>query len=71
MSYQKCPVCQGVGEVLCTDSTSCMRRCMTCGGSGIIDEFTGLPPHSFNKEDKEVDNEIKKVLEDDINEQLS
>lgn len=67
MSYQKCPVCEGTGEI----PNIVGVRCMTCGGSGIIHEVTGLPPHSFIKESEELNNEIKKVLEDDINEQLS
>jgi len=55
MSFQKCPVCNGVGVVSggyftragdCNSwvATSAYECCLTCEGRGIIDETTGLPP---------------------------
>lgn len=66
MSYQKCPVCEGKGEVINTGQTSMYKQCVTCGGAGIIDSDTGLPPHSVEQSDKAVDDCINKVLEEDI-----
>lgn len=45
MSYQKCPICNGTGEIEnppnCTATHS---QCPTCKGGRIISEITGLPP---------------------------
>lgn len=41
MSYQKCPVCNGLAVI---DSYYGPQDCPTCKGERIIDEVTGLPP---------------------------
>ncbi len=55
MSWQKCPICDGVGIVsggyftragdynswVASNTT---ETCRICEGSGILDEVTGLPP---------------------------
>ena len=48
MSYQKCPVCEGLGSFL--DLTQPITNfsnpveCPTCQGTRIISTLTGLPP---------------------------
>ena len=68
MSYQRCPICNGVGVVSggyfgragdCGSWTSggTTELCQLCNGTGIIDEVTGRPPKdSYPK---------TKVVEDD------
>jgi RecJ-like exonuclease len=48
MSYQKCPICNGSGKVINTESTNMYDMCPVCKGARIIDEITGLPPYEFN-----------------------
>mgnify|MGYP001589630443 FL=1 len=63
MSWQKCPVCRGVGTVSggyfsragdypSWASFTALEVCQVCKGKGIIDEITGLPP-VFKKEVKD------------------
>lgn len=61
MSYQKCPICDGTGNIsgafaACTNAT-----CPTCRGYRIIHEVTGLPPE-FAKQDKEVNEMTERFL---------
>lgn len=48
MSYQKCPVCEGLGQFI--DLTQPLANfsnpvtCPTCKGTRIISTLTGLPP---------------------------
>ena len=46
MSYQKCPVCEGSGEVNNPWIPCSSMVCSTCQGARIIDEVTGLPPEA-------------------------
>ena len=60
MSFQKCPICNGVGQVsggyfgragdydrgIASDT---IEVCKICRGWGIIDEITGLPPEYQTK----------------------
>ena len=39
MSWQKCPVCNGI-------KSFGFQKCNTCNGTGIINELTGHPPKS-------------------------
>ncbi len=41
MSWQKCPICNGLGVV---NSIGLHITCPTCKGERIISELTGLPP---------------------------
>ena len=43
MSFQKCPVCEGSGQV---QRFGLSPVCHVCSGHGIIDEVTGQPPVS-------------------------
>lgn len=43
MSFQKCPVCEGTGQV---QRFGVNPVCHVCNGHGIIDEVTGQPPVS-------------------------
>lgn len=43
MSFQKCPVCEGTGQV---PRFGTNPVCHVCNGHGIIDEVTGQPPLS-------------------------
>lgn len=45
MSWQKCPICNGEGQLNNNGiSSAVFRVCPTCHGSRIINELTGLPP---------------------------
>lgn len=46
MSWQKCPVCRGLGTVLPEKGThpSSVTVCSCCNGKKIISAITGLPP---------------------------
>lgn len=44
MSFQKCPACDGSGNVYDYFSMGTSAVCPTCQGARIIDEVTGLPP---------------------------
>ena len=39
MSWQKCPVCNGMKNLG-------FQKCSTCNGTGIISVLTGLPPNN-------------------------
>jgi RecJ-like exonuclease len=39
MSFQKCPICEGSGNVSFLN-----YQCTVCNGKGIISEINGLPP---------------------------
>lgn len=45
MAYQKCPICNGT-KLDPNERTfnTVAAKCTTCNGTGIIDEFTGIPP---------------------------
>ena len=65
MAYQKCPVCNGVGQVSGGYFTRAgdfntwtfthglvgyvIEICQVCKGKKIIDEVTGLPPVSIEE----------------------
>lgn len=42
-AWQKCPVCEGEGQVPC-DFTIMNEQCPTCKGKRIISTATGKPP---------------------------
>lgn len=44
MPFQKCPICEGAGQVFNPQATASFSQCRACQGAGIIDEVTGLPP---------------------------
>ena len=44
MSYQKCPLCDGVGAQPSLSTSVLTVPCRVCQGAGIISALTGLPP---------------------------
>lgn len=42
MSWQKCPICNGSGQIELGLAT--VKVCPTCNGARIISEINGLPP---------------------------
>lgn len=64
MSWQKCPICNGTGEVL-KDGDKFKTKCRTCNGKGIIHSETGKYPMS-DIEDKSEDMDINKVNDIDL-----
>lgn len=42
--YQRCPICNGSGNIYSNYSLNTSSICKTCNGKGIISEVTGLPP---------------------------
>ena len=41
--WQKCPICNGSGNIPQSGMTG-FTKCNVCCGHGIINELTGLPP---------------------------
>jgi phage FluMu protein Com len=74
MTYQKCPICDGIGMVPepYAVTTSFHVKCPTCKGARIISSMTGLPPEMVVKEveEREKDEQFKKELQLIINQQL-
>ena len=58
--YQKCPICNGEGKLINTETTNPYTVCKTCNGAGIINELTGLPPVSPSQ--NETPNELASRL---------
>lgn len=44
MSFQKCPLCEGVGDIV---KFGTYAVCGICKGKKIINEATGLPPEEL------------------------
>ena len=44
MGFQKCPVCNGTRKEINTLSNCTHVMCKICKGTGLINEWTGLPP---------------------------
>lgn len=42
--WQKCPICNGSGNVLSGFGSLQTKICTVCNGKKIINELTGLPP---------------------------
>lgn len=42
--WQKCPICNGSGNHTQPYTNATSGLCKVCGGKGIINEITGLPP---------------------------
>ena len=61
MSFQKCPVCEGTGQV---PRFGTNPVCHVCNGHGIIDEVTGQPPVSSVTISNSEDVYISKSLSD-------
>lgn len=43
-TWQKCPVCNGKGQVF---GYTCTLTCHTCNGHGILNIYTGFPPEGI------------------------
>jgi len=57
MSYQKCPVCNGTGEVINQNPLNFGTiQCPTCNGQRIISELTGRPPSP------DIDNDAGRII---------
>ena len=56
--WQKCPICNGTGEVFPVGISNGPKKCDVCNGKKIISKLTGKPP-------KDKDKEISKVRGDD------
>jgi hypothetical protein len=57
MTYQKCPICEGIGMIpkpyATTTGFNSDVKCPTCKGARIISSMTGLPPERVVKEVEE------------------
>jgi hypothetical protein len=42
--WQRCPICNGTGELPTMNTTACFEKCSVCRGKKIISIKTGLPP---------------------------
>lgn len=71
MSWQKCPVCDGGGQMPNAYTSAAFIVCPTCKGHRIIHEVTGLPPEYEIQqrvgEIKEFDELAKKVFNEKQN----
>lgn len=45
--WQKCPICDGSGNVLSGFGSLQTKICTVCDGKKIINELTGLPPKNI------------------------
>lgn len=43
-AWQRCPICDGMGRLLCDDGTATFKACDVCAGKKIISKATGKPP---------------------------
>lgn len=47
--WQKCPICNGVGNNNSLVGDVFTNKCRVCDGKGIISELKGLPPSNTYK----------------------
>ncbi len=63
MSWQKCPLCDGRGQIVQGLSNQTLPEittpCRACNGAGSISELTGLPPIAFTDTKKRKQDENK------------
>lgn len=64
MSFQKCPVCNGLGKTQDTVREILeISICHACKGSGIINEQTGLPPENNTRKTTKEEMDLYKLNE--------
>ena len=61
--WQKCPICNGVGEVFPVGISNGPKECSVCNGKKIISKLTGEPPKDKPESKVRGDQDIEKLIE--------